>query len=209
MAEEQRPGPGDQQRDQHGDQPSLELPSLRSVFGRRQRSRPRPAPAPLVTTPPPLSSEPPSVEDPEPPAEPRRRRERASFHVRVPGTVAAALTGAVVGLALVGLTSVALHLCTSWRGTSSCGRPGILLLLAITVVVAVLGAMLLRLLGVATAWSTSLLGIGLLVVLVLLALAAVGDRGPAVVAVPLLSVLTHLAARWLTTTYDEPGERPR
>jgi hypothetical protein len=187
-------------------EPSLELPSLRSAF--RRRRRPQTSPAPLVTTPAPPVDE--STPEPaEPSAEPKRRARRQPVRVRVPGPVAALLTGAVVGLALVGLTSTALHLCTTWRGTSSCGRPGILLLVAITVVVAALGWALLRLLGVASAGSTSLLGVGLLVVLVLLALVALDHRGPAVVVVPLLSMLTHLAAWWLTTTYDEPGERIR
>jgi hypothetical protein len=189
-------------------EPSLELPSLRSVFRRRRRPQPTPAPEPLVTTPAPPVDETPASST-EPPAEPKRRGRRQAMHVRIPGPVAALLTGAVVGLALVGLTSAALHLCTTWRGTSSCGKPGILLLVVMTVVVAVLGWALLRLLGVAAPGSTGLLGVGLLVVLVLLALVVLDDRGPAVVVVPLLSMLTHLAAWWLTTTYDEPGERMR
>jgi hypothetical protein len=226
----------DERRDSPGeprDEPSLELPSLRSAFRRKkprkddarrsasravvprfpqQQEEPRRATAPLVTTPaaPRVEESDPAEPDPAevPPAEPKRRR-RQAIRLHVPGPVAALLTGAVVGLALVGLTSTALHLCTAWRGTSSCGKPGILLLLAITVVAAALGALLLRLLDVATATSTSLLGIGLLVVLVLLALLPVVDRWWMVVAVPVLAMLTHLAAWWLTTTYVEPGDRPR
>lgn len=216
MAEDERP----EHADQSGDEPSLELPSLRSAFRRRRSKPPRAAPAPLVTTPAP--SAPPPVEaslgrlpesspqsSPESSPEPRRRRERKPIRLHVPGPVAALLTGAVVGLALVGLTSGALHLCTTWRGTSSCGNPGILLVLAITVIAAVIGAVLLRLLGVGRASSTSLLGVLLLGVLILLALLPVVDRGWMVVAVPGLSMLTHLAAWWLTTTYVEPGELRR
>jgi hypothetical protein len=222
MAEDERPEPIAPR-----DEPSLELPSLRSAFRRRKprKNRGRPsasravvprfpqqqeeslrATAQLVTTPaaPSLPDAPAPAAVPEP--EPRRRR---SFRLHIPGPVAALLTGAVVGVALVGLTSAGLHLCTTWRGTSSCGNPGILLLLVITAVAALLGAGLLRLLGVATAGSTSLLGVGLLVVLVLLALLPVVDRWWMVVAVPVLAMLTHLAAWWLTTTYVEPGDRPR
>jgi hypothetical protein len=205
MAEDERPEPGG-----GGDERSLELPSLRSAFRRKKPGQqPRQAPAPLVRTPAAPRVEEPAADDPVPEAEAPQRRRRRPIRVHVPGPLAALLTGAVVGLALVGLTSAALHLCTSWRGTSSCGNPGILLLLAITVGAVVLGAVLLRLLDVATAGSTSLLGVGLLVVLVLLTLLPVVDRWWMVVAVPALAMLTHLAAWWLTTTYVEPGDRPR
>jgi len=227
MAEDPRPEPRDSDLP---DEPSLELPSLRSAFRRKKprknsadpsasravlprfpqqrQKEPRRAPAPLVTIPAARPVEEPAPEDP-PPAEPKRRRRPRPIRLHVPGPVAALLTGAVVGLALVGLTSACLHLCTTWRGTSSCGSPGILLLLAITVVAAVLGAVLLRLLCVATAGSTSLLGVGLLGVLILLALLPVVDRWWVVVVVPVLAMLTYLAAWWLTTTYVEPGERTR
>jgi hypothetical protein len=95
------------------------------------------------------------------------------------------------------------------RGTSSCGKPGALLLLAITVVVVLLGALLLRVLGVDTAGSTSLLGVGLLVVLILLALLPVVDRWWMVIVIPVLAMATYVASWWLTTTYVEPGERAR
>jgi len=206
MAEEPHPERGQENHDG----PSLELPSLRGAF--RRRRTPQPAPTPLVTTPAAASRETVPLPAPEPEREPeprRRRRRPVRLHFGVPGPVAALLTGAVVGLALVGLTSATLRLCTAWRGTSSCGNPGILLLLAIVVATMALGALALRLLGVATAASTSLLGVGLLGVVVLLALLPVLDRGWMVVAVPLLSMLTHLAAWWLTTTYVEPGDRPR
>jgi hypothetical protein len=196
MAEDERPEPGDE--------PSLELPSLRFAFRRRRTKERLSEPAPLVTTPTPAA--PPPEDEPEPPPPPKRRRERKPLRLHLPGPVAALLTGAVVGLAMVGLTSAALHLCTTWRGTSSCGNPGILLLLAITVVAAVLGAGLLRLLGVRTAGSTSLLGVGLLGVLVLLALLPVVDQWGLVIAVPVLAMLTFVAAWWLTTTYVEPGD---
>ncbi|HEY3529738.1 MAG TPA: hypothetical protein VGK78_11350 [Nocardioides sp.] len=219
----------DDRRDRDEAESSLELPSLRSAFRRpRRKSRPETVPVapaetpegsaaqdtsvlPLVTT---EERESPVVttEEPESPAAieaPRRRRRREPVRLHLPGPVVALLTGAVVGLALVGMTSASLQLCSSVRGTSSCGKPGFVLLLAITVVAILLGSLLLRILGVDAHGSTSFLGVGLLVILVLLALLPVLDDWWAVIAVPVLAMITFVAAWWLTTTYVEPGERAR
>src|SRR3990170_2200276 len=104
----------DEQQD--GDQPSLELPSL---F--RRRSKPET-----------------KVDAPEPgirrePGPPRQRRQVSLPEV---GAVpAAVLTGALVGLLAVGLTWLALRGCAAVRDTTSCGDPGLLVLLAIALVV--------------------------------------------------------------------------
>jgi hypothetical protein len=127
---------------------------------------------------------------------------------RPPGSLVALVTGAVVGLVLVGLTVGSLHLCTALRGTDSCGKPGILILLAITAVAILLGSVLLRLTGVVAHGSTSFLGVGLLVVVILLALLPVLDEWWVAIAIPAIAMLTFLASWWLTTTYAEPGERP-
>jgi hypothetical protein len=131
------------------------------------------------------------------------------MRVHVPGPVAALVTGAVVGLALVGLTVGSLRLCTALRGTDSCVKPGIFILLAITAVAILLGSLLLRLTGVAAHGSTSFLGVGLLVVVLLLALLPVIFHWWMVIVVPVVAMLTYAAAWWLTTTYVEPGERVR
>jgi hypothetical protein len=130
------------------------------------------------------------------------------MRVHAPGPVAALVTGAVVGLALVGLTVGSLRLCTALRGTDSCGKPGIFILLAITAVAILLGSLLLRLTGVAAHGSTSFLGVGLLVVVLLLALLPVLDEWWVVFVVPAVSMLTFVGSWWLTTTYADPGERP-
>jgi hypothetical protein len=193
----------DAERGAHGDpEADLELPSLRSAFRRGTGSAPaEPAPEPEQDTsilPATLTEE---------PSEHRRPRRPVRLHV--PGHVAAPLVGIVVGLVIVGLGSAGLHACTSMRGTSSCGNPGLLLLLAIAVVAVVLGSLLLRLAGIGPHASTSLLAVGLLVVVVLLALLPlVGDRR-ALVVVPLASLVAYLASWWLTSTYVEPGERTR
>ena len=129
--------------------------------------------------------------------------------MRLPGWLAALLTGSVVGLVLVGLTAGSLHLCTAMRGTDSCGKPGLLLLLAITAAVILLGSLLLRLAGVGPHGSSSFLGVGLLVVLILLALLPVLDEWWVVIVVPVVSALSFYASWWMTTTYSQPGERPQ
>lgn len=213
--------------DERRDHQQLELPSLRSSFRRRRRERRTEAPEPAEPAPPvdpvdgpQLSPGPvglpetqPEVTGPvltategEEQAAPRPGRR---LRIHLPGPVAAALTGAVVGLVLVGLTAGSLHLCSSMRGTSTCGKPGILLLLLITVVAIVLGSVLLRLGGVGPHGSASFLGVGLLVVLILLALLPVLDEWWVVIVVPALAAVTFVAAWWLTTTYVEPGDRAR
>jgi hypothetical protein len=142
-------------------------------------------------------------------SEPRTRRSLPRFQIHLPGPVVALVTGAIVGLALVGLTSASLHLCSAVRGTSSCGKPGYLLLLVITVAMVLLGSVLLRLAGVDAAGSTSFLGVGLLVVIILLALLPVIFHWWMAIVVPLVAMLTYAGAWWLTTTYVEPGERVR
>jgi hypothetical protein len=237
MADDERPERGH-------DDPSLELPSLRSALGfgrtrgRKAAGRPDvaahddPETVPVVpvthedpgptTTPGPigLPETQPEV-DPtavlpaaattrtEATARPRPPRPRRRPRLHLPGPLVALLTGAIVGLALVGLTSASLHLCSSVRGTSSCGKPGFLLLLVITVAMVLLGSVLLRLAGVEAHGSTSFLGVGLLVVIILLALLPVIFHWWMVIAVPLAGMLTYAAAWWLTTTYAEPGERAR
>ena len=155
----------------------------------------------------------PSLELPSLRAALRRGRPRRATRTRVartlPGALVALLVGAVAGLALVAMTSAGLHACTALRGTSSCGKPGILLLLAATALTVVLGSLLLRLGGVDSPGSTSFLGVGLLVVVILLALLPVISDRWMVVVVPVVAMLTFAAAWWLTTTYVEPGERVR
>ncbi|MGA8248720.1 MAG: hypothetical protein WB797_17565 [Nocardioides sp.] len=219
MADDERSGPGDPAAETHQG-PSLELPSLSSALGFRRR---RTGPLPPVVSEGVAGAAPPDppvpMEHPEAQPDvaatsvltaddtPPRARERRPPHL--PGPLVAVLTGALVGLALVGLTSASLHLCSSMRGTSSCGRPGLLLLLVITAAAVALGSVLLRIAGVASSGSTSLLAVGLLVVIILLALLPVIFRWWMVIVVPLAAMLTYAAAWWVTTTYVEPGERVR
>ena len=115
------------EKDPGQDGPSLELPSL--GFKRRKRSATRAAE--------PARAEPPTQE----PAErPRDVRSTASVSTGYP---AAVVTGLVVGALLVALVWAALQGCEWVRGTSSCGRPGFVVLIAILVLLVIAGRVLL------------------------------------------------------------------
>jgi hypothetical protein len=232
MADDRRHDPYDQDT-------SLELPSLGSAFRRRRRGRSAESAQPAEPAEPAEGTEsarddsvilPPTepvtgARSPGPAGLPETQpdtarpvltateeavpRERRRIRVHLPGPLAAVLTGAVVGLALVGLTAAGLRVCSSMRGTSSCGRTGILLLLVITTVAILLGSLLLRIAGVPSHGSTSFLGVGLLVVLILLGLLPMLDEWWMAIAVPVLGMATYVASWWLTTTYVESGDRPR
>lgn len=125
----------------------------------------------------------------------------------VSGLPAAAVSGAVVGglaLALAWLAGVG---CEAVRGTSACGGgPGLLVLVLVVAVLAWAGSLLLRLLGVPHAGSTSVLAVGILTVLVLVFLLGSLDEWWTLVAVPLASTIAYGASWWLTTAV---GEQPR
>jgi hypothetical protein len=87
----------------------------------------------------------------------------------VPGWAAAG-AGLAVGLFGAGLTYLAMAGCEAVRGTSTCGGPGLVVLLAVLAVMTLLGAVLLRAWQVAHPGSTSLLAVGLVAVVVLLLL---------------------------------------
>jgi hypothetical protein len=103
---------------------------------------------------------------------------------------------------------LALRGCSGLRGTSSCGDPGFLVLVAIFVVMVLAGRFTLVALGVPDAGSTAFLGMALVAVLALL---FVDDLDSVVGAVVLAAVaaVTFGSSQWLTSTFTEPGERPR
>jgi hypothetical protein len=130
-----------------------------------------------------------------------RRPERPTRPPRSPGgVVAVLLTGLLVGVLVVALTLLSQRGCAAVQGTSSCGEPGLLLLLAILVASVLLGATALRLARVPDPGSTSFLGVGLLTVLALLFLVGSLFEWWAAVAVPVLSVLTFGLSHWVTTS---------
>ncbi len=132
--------------------------------------------------------------------------------MRLPGLLGAGVTGLVVGALAVLLTWLAGTGCEAARGTSSCGGAlGWPLLLAGLVVLAYVGGMLLRALGVADPGSTSLLAVGVLAVLVMVFLLEALDERWSALAVPLLAAAAYGASWWVTTTAGDdvtPGATP-
>ena len=120
---------------------------------------------------------------------------------------AAAVTGVVVGGALIVLIWLSLRGCEAVRGTSSCsGGPGFLLLVATFVVCVLLGGALLNVFSISDPGSTSFLGVGLVAVMALLFLIDVLDHWSMLIVIPLISVGAYLASVWVTRTFVEPGE---
>jgi hypothetical protein len=201
-------------RDLEREGPSLELPSL---F--RRRSKPAPeAATPLAEAPArravhdrvrPL--EPRTATPPEQPTTPQRPAAPSvalSDRVRagIPGMAASTATvvvGAVVGLLGCVATWIGLQGCEAVTGAQTCGGPGLLVLVAIVVGQIVLGAALLKLVGVPEAGNVSFLGVGLMVVIALLVLIDHLDDGWMFVAIPVVTAATFGFARWITTTYAD------
>jgi hypothetical protein len=91
--------------------------------------------------------------------------------------------------------------CEAARGTSSCGGAvGLPLLVAGLVLLAWVGSVLLRLLGVPDAGSTSVLAVGIMAVLVLVFLLGSLDAWWAMVAVPVTAVIGYGASWWVTSS---------
>ncbi|MGH3361797.1 MAG: hypothetical protein ACRDOM_04990 [Nocardioides sp.] len=135
-----------------------------------------------------------------------RKERRGARPPSVGGMPAAIITGALVGALTVGLTWAALRGCEAVKGASSCGGPGLLLLVAILVAMIVLGSFLLRAWGVPDPGSTSFLAVGLLAVLTLLFLMDALFDWWIVIIIPVLAILTFALAHWVTVAFIEPGD---
>lgn len=158
-------------------------------------SRPKPAREPR----PAKAAKP--VKEPKAPKAPKAPRQP------LPGRLAAALTGLVIGLALVGATAGALRGCEEVQNTPTCGTAGFPLLVLIVVLMIVLGSVLLRAFKVPDPGSTSFLAVGLLAVVAMLFLVGVLFHWWMILVIPACSALTFAAAHWVTTTFVEPADR--
>jgi hypothetical protein len=156
-------------------------------------------PQPLARTVRPPDVEAPVPSEPDPPREPAPPR--APW---LRGRPAALLTGVLVGALIVAATAGSLRLCTGIKGTSSCGGPGLFLLIAILLVAGLAGAALLRAAAVPQPGSTSFLAVGLLSVVTLLFLVDSIFSWWMIIVIPLVSVVTFLLSHWVTTSYIEP-----
>ncbi len=222
---------------QEQDGPSLELPSFgfgRKKKARPAKAEPQPEPAPVAepvveeqpTAPQPVGpgaplfvedAPPPAVDtdpdsDPEPESDDDgdRKPSRPWSVAAVPqlGAVPAALvTGVLVGVITVGLVWLSFRLCEVIGGTSSCGNPGFLVLLAIFVIAALLGGQLLAAFGVSDGTSTSFLAMGVVAVVMLMVPGSVLFAWWMVIAVPVVAMPAYVLAHRLTTAMVEPTGR--
>ena len=119
--------------------------------------------------------------------------------------LAAALTGGVVGLVGVALTSVAARGCEVIRGVGSCGGIGLLALLVILALEIMLGAVILKAWRLSDPTSTSFLGVGLAAVFVLLFLLSSLESVWMFLVIPLLTVATFVLSWLITETFAETG----
>ena len=140
----------------------------------------------------------------EPADAPIRRAPRGPL---LTGYPASALTGLLVGALMVGLTAATLRGCEAIRGTSTCGGPGLLLLVVILVLLVMVGQALLRAFTVPDPGSTSFLAVGLLAVVALLFLIDVILDWQMIIVIPLVGVATFLLSHWVTTAFVEPADR--
>jgi hypothetical protein len=191
-----------------GDGPSLELPSFGLRRRRRDEQAVEPAPAPHPTESETTRAMPVAVDQqdpaPVPGPTPARRRKKVRRRPSLPPLAAAALTGAVVGLLLVGLMWAGLESCDFLIGTSSCGGGGVAMWLAILVLVVIVGRFLLRWFGLDEAGSTSFLGVGLTAVVILLLLSPFLEDPWMALVMPVVSAAAYALSHWVTTAFVEP-----
>lgn len=140
------------------------------------------------------------VDDASPSRTRRATRDRST--PLLPGRPAAALTGVLAGLALLGFTWLGFRGCEAVSGTTSCGvGPGMAALVVVMVLTIVVGGLVLAFFQIPEPGSTSFLGTGLTGVIYLVALVDRLEGWPALVVIPAISAGTYTLSWWVTTTY--------
>lgn len=119
----------------------------------------------------------------------------------LPGIAAASVTGVLVGILAVALTYFGLRGCEAIRGTSTCGGPGIQILIVNMIILIVVGSVLLKAWKVTDPTSTSFLAVGLLAVISLLFLIEVIFSPAMLVVIPLVSAGTYALSQWVTERF--------
>jgi len=209
---------GQKPTDDGKDKPNLEIPSLSlNGFGRKRKSPPdvptglqagpdlptehQAAPEGSTRTVPlPAAAEPTGGR-----VEGRAARSLPSL----PGRVAAVLTGLLVGVTGTLLTYLGMAGCDAVRGTSSCGGPGLFLLVAILAVMILLGTAALKACKVSDPAGTSFLAVGLVTVVALVAPLDVVYSVWMFLLAPIISAASYALSHWVTTRFtDEAGDGP-
>ena len=139
------------------------------------------------------------------PAPPPGRRARAGTRKapQIGASTAAFLVGAAVGLLGCALTYVGLQGCEVVTGVSSCGGPGLLVLVVILVAMVLVGAVVLRWLRVPDAGNLSFLGVGMMTAIALLFLIDYLYDPWMFLVIPAVTAMTFGIAQWITTRYTE------
>lgn len=155
-----------------------------------------------ATEPLPLNGTREQAAEPAPTRRPRRAKAERTRPV-LPGWLAAALTGLLVGAAGAAGTYGAMAGCEVVRGVSTCGgAPGFFILVAIVALMVLLGAGLLKAFGVKDAGSTSFLAVGIVTVLVMLLLLDAIFSVWMFAVIPALTAAAYLLAHWVTTRFE-------
>ena len=118
--------------------------------------------------------------------------------------IAAVVTGLVTGLVGVVLAWAAAQGCEAVRGVGTCGRFGIVALIAIVAIEVIVGSALFRMWRIGDPTSTSFLGVGLVAVIAMLFFLSSIDSPWMVLVIPLLSAATFWLSWWVTATFVEP-----
>jgi hypothetical protein len=113
------------------------------------------------------------------------------------------LVGAVVGVLAVVLTFVSLQLCELVTGTSSCGGPGLFVLLAVVILMILGGSAALSAFGVQDPGGISFLGVAMFVAVCLVVLLPSLLEPWMIAVAPVLCALSFATAHWIVTRFDE------
>jgi hypothetical protein len=120
---------------------------------------------------------------------------------------AAIISGALAGLAAVGLAFGAASGCESIRGTGSCGGGiGLLALVAILAIEVLIGANLLKAWQISDPFSTSFLGVGLVATLAMLIFLDDLDSSWMLLVIPLMTAVAFALSWWVTVRFIDEYE---
>lgn len=134
------------------------------------------------------------------PKAPKAARERPIVPLpRVPGFMAAIVTGALSGGITVVLAWATARGCAAVRHVGTCGSFGLFALIAILAIDVLFATALLRGFRVVDPATTSLLGVGLVAVLALLFFLDNTQSAAMIYVIPLLMATTFTAAWWITS----------
>ena len=134
-----------------------------------------------------------------PAKEPKQRKPRTRW-------LGAGGIGLLAGFAIVGLIGLMLQACDSARGTTSCGGPGLFVLLAILALITVGATRLLRIWGFTDAGTVAFLGIALTGIVVLVFLTTHLQSLGMVLVIPMITMFAFLISDWVSATMSEANE---